>query len=403
MPTKPRQPKRRPPPHTVVVDTNALWHEDKTFVVAPRFGEVWGELSALADLTLVIPEIVRAELVFQQTTSAVKSVEKATEQIDRLRAITGQRYGELPTPGKVRKLVEARFDRWVDEVRAVVVPTPISLVDWRRVVDAAVWRLPPFTFDSKDPSREKGFRDALILETLVAAIEDGVTPVSAFVCSDGLLRATAAERLKDDSGFGVYDSVEALGSHLRLLKEHLTEQYVKSLVSTAEVYFFVSSSPETLFYSAGVKELVMIKHAREFEVDEPFAGLFHHLSSDRPEPWKQAGGQRVRVSKPQFLEIQEPNVFVWRTPVTFVRAFHRSVPVNSIARAFGPAEHRVLIVQVAVDWEATVDAKGRHSKGAVRGTALLGREFAPATQALVTNYKLTALTKLDTWSRGLLT
>ena len=73
-----------------------------------------------------------------------------------------------------------------------MLPTPIPNIDWAAIVESAVWRRPPFTFDAKDKNNEKGFRDAVILETLAHLCQSTPTDKTViFVCNDDLLRTTA--------------------------------------------------------------------------------------------------------------------------------------------------------------------------------------------------------------------
>ena len=92
MPRRPH-PKRTPPPHLTLIDTSVLWHPDKTVVVSPEFDSTWAELSLLSDLTLGIPEPVRDELLFQQTSSALKSLKKVHDEVALLSRLTGASPG----------------------------------------------------------------------------------------------------------------------------------------------------------------------------------------------------------------------------------------------------------------------------------------------------------------------
>ena len=57
--------KGKPLPHVVIVDTNIVWHKDKTPPVNPEFDAFWTEQQRLVDLELKIPDVVRGELLFQ--------------------------------------------------------------------------------------------------------------------------------------------------------------------------------------------------------------------------------------------------------------------------------------------------------------------------------------------------
>jgi len=88
-----------PPEHIVLVDTNILWHEEKKHVVNPDFESFWDKYSASFPMKLIIPDVVRGELLFQQSTSAAKLLEKANREIAAISEITEKKYSHRVTEG----------------------------------------------------------------------------------------------------------------------------------------------------------------------------------------------------------------------------------------------------------------------------------------------------------------
>jgi hypothetical protein len=82
--------KPNPPEHIVLVDTNILWHEDKSHVVNPDFDTFWDTYSPSFPMKLILPDVVRGELLFQQTTSALKLLEKANQDLSDVSRITAK-------------------------------------------------------------------------------------------------------------------------------------------------------------------------------------------------------------------------------------------------------------------------------------------------------------------------
>ena len=74
--------------HIVIPDTNIIWFKDKSIVVNPAFDKFWDNYSQNSNLHLVIPEVVKGEILFQQSTSAIRQMEKATESIKEVSSIT---------------------------------------------------------------------------------------------------------------------------------------------------------------------------------------------------------------------------------------------------------------------------------------------------------------------------
>ncbi|UCH08250.1 MAG: DUF4935 domain-containing protein, partial [Deltaproteobacteria bacterium] len=176
-------------PHMVIPDTNILWYEDKRKVVNPEFETFWSSHSSNYILELVITEAVKGELLFQQSSSAIRSMKKATDCMDKISKITGKEYRHKITEAKIKNQVEARFDNWLKGKDGRVEPTPADAIDWERLIQDSIWRNPPFEFDPKKEKVEKGFRDALILETVVALCKkERRKHTIAFICDDALLR-----------------------------------------------------------------------------------------------------------------------------------------------------------------------------------------------------------------------
>ena len=159
--------KPSPLEHIVIVDTNILWYKDKSEVVSPEFDQFWDQESGSFPMKLMIPEVVVGELLFQQTSSALKALGKANEEIKRVSSVTGKTYSHQITEERVRNEVKKRMDAWIDGKGAEVRTTPVDDMNWSELITNATWRRPPFTSDQNNPKNEKGFRDALILETVL--------------------------------------------------------------------------------------------------------------------------------------------------------------------------------------------------------------------------------------------
>ena len=99
------------PRHLVCVDTSILWHKDKAHVVNPEFTAFWSDSNREFNLVLCVPEVVRGELLFQQTTSALKALEAANAQLERVSAVTGKQYSHRILETRVRNEVQDRLDR----------------------------------------------------------------------------------------------------------------------------------------------------------------------------------------------------------------------------------------------------------------------------------------------------
>ena len=153
--------------HLVVPDTNILFDGDKKYPVSPDFDAFWNKHLPQIPLELIVPEVVIGELQFQQTTSAIKLASTIRNQTQDLLGVTQFKYRSVLDDTKIKEQISNKLKKWIKSLNGIVASTPIDNIDWSKMVQHAIWREEPFTFDPKDKINEKGFRDALILETLV--------------------------------------------------------------------------------------------------------------------------------------------------------------------------------------------------------------------------------------------
>jgi hypothetical protein len=233
----------------VIIDTNVLWHEDKAHVVNPDFDLFWEKYSSIFPMKLVIPEVVRGELLFQQTTSAFKSLEKANQEISLITQITNKTYSHRVTADRIRKEVEERFNNWITAKKAGITLTPVDKIDWKSIINASIWRELPFVADPKNSKNEKGFRDSMILETVSFVCRFYSADVNiAFICHDYALRTTAEKRLGKLESFSTYESLKDFESFIELTRKNLTERFVKSILFRAGEKFYNENDRECLIF-----------------------------------------------------------------------------------------------------------------------------------------------------------
>jgi hypothetical protein len=367
--------RKSPPPHTLIVDTSILWHKDKSNVVAPDFDSFW-QRHAADSLTLVLPAVVRSELLFQQTTSALRALEKAESHIREVSAVTGKSYSHRVTEARVRREVEDRFDRWAAAKGAVIELTPVASIDWNRVIHASLWRQPPFTFDSKNPEIEKGFRDSLILETLCHYVEAHASENITFVCVDRLLRETSEKRLVGYAKCTFFESMDEMASYLRLTKEKLTDKFVKSILTRARRKFYTKRDKSSLYFAERIYKRITAEYSAQLEVREEYSdSILNALTATaRSVQWVRSGHEKLRVGSTKFERLEEPRTFYWNTTFSIIRPYQRQSTAIAIA-ALGTPEEKVLVADFLIRWRSSVTKAGAFRSCTVDSIDLVNRSF----------------------------
>jgi hypothetical protein len=405
--------KKKTARHLVVVDRTALHPPDRNSneVVAPGFEAAWTALESEFDLTLVVPEVVRGEMLYRHSSSAIEAMLSATEHLGVLSKLSDRTYSHKATEEKVRQEVAARFDRWVNRVGARMERTPLDSINWERLIKAAVWREPPFSKADKNSKNEKGFRDALILETarLLCNTEEPTIQI-ALITNDGDLRKAVEAELKRCQ---VHASVEGLSTTLRLQQKDLNDEFIFKILTRAGEKFFSEGNEESLYYKERISRKIIEKFPKLFTL-APASGPFSLAETLVPKaPTKawESVRRRELIDIPQFVS-SEGKVYVWQSPVFVVELFRKralefygtglgSVPFGAIAApasiSWSPAvqaipspkvEQRIYLRKFIVKWKATVKDDGRFYSVHLDDIDVALETFGEATDETLSLYAL---------------
>lgn len=383
--------RRKPPPqHLVIVDTNILWDKDKKLPVSPMFDTFWGKNSPLLPMTLYVPHVVMGELHFQQTTSALKALGVITESFQELTGITQASYGHKCNEATIRNQVRAKLDRWLKSLGGAELATPVAHIDWAAVVENAVWRKPPFTFDPKDQKNEKGFRDAVILETVAHACATAkADDLVIFICNDYLLRTTAELRLKASKKFLAFESLADFESYIQLTQQEFTNEFVKSIQSHARNKFFLKGDPACIYTKSDLGKRILTDFAAELDFKDPTKNSLNFLAQaiGTTAPTARLAKQMIWIGSTQFAKLEGEREFHWTSRVDFARLFEIEKPAGLLEIAM-PTVRRVQVVGFDVSWKANVKADGRFHDIEVIGVAKADSRSLDASEDIIARYLL---------------
>ena len=279
----------------VVLDTNAVYTGSASYLVRKELADLIREHRTHLDLSLAwyLPEIVRHERQYQMLEQAVSFM----VTIEKLERLLGHNLNI--TAGILEARVEEAIQRQVAELGLIVHSLDTAVVDWQRLMLSAARRKPPF-----DPGeREKGFRDALVLETfdqIVAA--SPVTPTACrvvLVTGDRLLTEAVTGRMTGRSNTQVLASPDELKGLINTLVSQVDEEFINSIRDDASKMFFVSKDDNSLYYREKLGSQV-----REL-VDQSVAP---------PTGADQVATDRVTIANPRFVRKEKQRVY-WSTRI----------------------------------------------------------------------------------------
>jgi hypothetical protein len=382
--------KQKPKPHVVIPDTSAIWHDDKRFCADPEFDAFWTKYAAPFYFQLVIPEVVEGELLFQHTTSALKSLRRANQAISDVERVTQRRYSHRVTEQRIKHEVERKFRHWEKKHQAKIITTPTNSIQWPEIIRKAVWREAPFSFDSQNSDNEKGFRDCLILETIIDFCAQDQRDISiAFLCKDVLLRETAETILTKDKRFSAYETIPDFKTYIDLTKEKLEDAFIKALVRRASNKFFTRGDSSCLYIRDNIKDTLQNKYRNYFDnpEDSERPGLATLLTQGLRK-WEPVDSGTFWISRSQFLKTTPDGHYLWSNAVTYVRQYSSTESPSLLGTLAGQKQFRLLILSFVVTWNARVIADGRFREYAFISEELQSNQFREPSIEEIKRYNI---------------
>lgn len=174
----------------VVFDTNSIYAKAADKLLSDRTRKLIKSFSsnALVAVHWYLAPMVKSEREYQM-------VEEALELLPAVRKAS--RFMEQPfnfTEEDARAQVNRIINRQIEDHGIQEIAFNEGLVDWSGLINRAVRRLPPF----EKGEEEKGFRDAIILETFLQLrkkLDLSAPNKLVLLSSDNLLKAAAEQAL----------------------------------------------------------------------------------------------------------------------------------------------------------------------------------------------------------------
>jgi len=380
--------------HIVIPDTNILWYKEKAIIVNPEFDKFWELQSNLAPLNLFIPSVVKGELLFLLNKSANKSFEMVKENILKLSQITSYNYRNPIKESSIKSNIEKKFDNWLSGKNGSVLEIPVTQIDWLKLCDNSIWRINPFVEDT-DKENEKGFRDTIILETVLKYYNNKKKDdVIVFLCNDGILKNCAENKLGNKADFLTYESLNAFSSYLKLRHEKLTKEFVKAISQKAKDKFLNVKDKGSLFF----KENILERIQKDFDSDlnnpeekKDFHNVLSKLLSSPVEKWQPIAEGKWWVVSPTFDKIENENNYYWISEIIFIRNYQKEssglLSENKSLLDLIPVK-RSSIIRFNVFWESIVRKDGRFYDCKVNNIELGQKEFKLPTQEEIEKFKI---------------
>ena len=245
----------------------------------------------------------------------------------------------VQTENALTRRLQRRFVRWCRKHKITLWRVPFDQIQWKNLVSRAIARKPPFSpFDPKGKS-EKGFRDAIVLETLCQVCASRTAKRVIFLTADKLLASAAAERLGD--AVTIYKEPQEYLSYLTLQRQNFMQQSITVLLEEAWSTFYKAADPESVYLKFDVPSRLQAEFPEEFsKTPAPVMPSFGGLSALIQETFTPTtnDGYRVEPTNVDRLDSKSRRM-VFKTQVLGAKAFQSS-------NQFSPEQLRVISTKI---------------------------------------------------------
>jgi hypothetical protein len=200
-------------------------------------------------------DIIRAERRYRMLEVALKLV----VQVEKVGKLLGRNF-EITKHG-LEQAVDSVIADDVKRYGLNLRKLNTDLVDWNALIDRAASRHPPFEAGGKT---EKGFRDAVALETFAQLVEDiskskGDQRI-VLITKDGRLREAVEERMQGIDKVSVVDDIETMRSMLNAYAAEIGAHALEAILEKAQLLFYGNNDSESLFYKWKIEQGIRAKY-----------------------------------------------------------------------------------------------------------------------------------------------
>jgi hypothetical protein len=151
----------------VILDSNCILSPDERKLVNPRIETTLRDCRKLYPIDAFVPRIVLSEIAYRKCISSERLLSKTQHSAAGLAQILKvETLGKPITPPPIRNNLYRQYLTWCSRNNVTAVRVPVEKINWKRLITDAVQRRAPFS----QGDSEKGFRDALILQSAVSVV-----------------------------------------------------------------------------------------------------------------------------------------------------------------------------------------------------------------------------------------
>ena len=243
---------RAKPKLMVVFDTSVLYTKVAYELLRSEVKELIESNSQHSDLSIkwYLPSVVVDERRYQMQCAAFELLPYVTK----LERLLGHNLNITEDILKIR--VNDAIEKQLSELSVSTLDIETSQVDWKSLINRAVYRLSPF----EPGDKEKGFRDSLIADTFLQLVSQSPTTPSicrlAFVSNDVLLSEYIKSSTNEAKNVRILFAVSELESLINTLVSEATEEFIADIQGKVQKYFFDEENENGLFFKEKIRDKI---------------------------------------------------------------------------------------------------------------------------------------------------
>jgi len=281
----------------VIFDTNVVYTGSASDLLRNEIVELINKHKTLNDIEIewYIPDTVVKERIFQMN----KKGNELLPSIQKLEKLLGHNLNIT------KEIIEERIlgvvKKQLVSLGIETIKIDVTKVDWELIINNSLNRQIPF----EDNEKEKGFRDALILECLKKVISDSPKTKSicriAFITNDNILNRAATEIGSSSLNVNVFQSVVEFVSLINILDSEITEDLINKIIEDSNRLFFEENDDTTLYYTQQIRKHILENFSKELNAKQDGSNIRENGT------WW--------ISKPGFEEKNKQQV-IWKTIIS---------------------------------------------------------------------------------------
>lgn len=291
------------PKYKIIFDTNTLFYGNPIRKDVSSFIKKYNDQNKFI-LGYYLPEIVLEEFrknIFEQYREFELTYEKGKKEIETMLGFS------LPLKKKSQLSILRKVNKEIKNHGFRIIRTPYKSIQIKKLINSAIWYRPPFFPETK----EKGFKDFLIAETIRKIIKEAGDYQIVFVCRDERFRNYCQNEFKNDN-FRVYDSIVRLESGMLLNLLKLSKEHQVNLINKADKVF------QEMFRKNNILAEIETSFAKDF-TNPRSSGLSGLLDE---KDWEPTGEMDYSIEKSAFTGNQEAK-YTWDSRVIISKRYGR--------------------------------------------------------------------------------